>query len=111
MCCEPDLVTSLCLFRFIKRINQLLGAAAADSPKLSPGLDTVTAGLKVAWLELRSRSARRSLGNISVLLSSSTWMKLVLALTITEADISTIAVYLSLSVSRLKPSYQFLVTD
>ena len=59
---------------------------------LSPGLATLMAGLKVAWLRLRSRSARTLLSKSSVLLSSSTWMKLVLALTTTEADISTVCV-------------------
>ena len=49
-------------------------------------------GSKVAWLLLRSRSARTLLGKSSVLLSSSTWMKLVLALTTTEADIFTVCV-------------------
>ena len=60
--------------------------------EVSPGLATLRAGLKVAGLAVRSRSARTLLGKSSVLLSSSTWMKLVLALTTTEADISTVCV-------------------
>ena len=71
-------------------------------------------GLKVAWLRLRSRSARTLLSKSSVLLSSSTWMKLVLALTTTEADISTVCVLVSLSVmrlSRMNTSFLVIHTD
>ena len=81
---------------------------------LSPGLATLMAGLKVAWLRLRSRSARTLLSKSSVLLSSSTWMKLVLALTTTEADISTVCVLVSLSVmrlSRMNTSFLVIHTD